>query len=102
MKKYLDGICVPFETGTGFLTIPLIEDADRKIHEFAHDRATLVDRFLDSYPALCESMSERLRAPQPDGFEDQLDYTAVDIVWHRVRMYEYPNSPSNSEALACA
>jgi hypothetical protein len=29
VKKYLDGVCVPFETGTRFLAVPLIEDVDR-------------------------------------------------------------------------
>jgi hypothetical protein len=80
VKKYLDGVCVPFETGTRFLAVPLIEDVDRKLHEFAHDRATLVDRFLDSYPALCESMSERLRV-----LHNPMDYPPIDMV--RARFY---------------
>jgi hypothetical protein len=50
VKKYLDGVCVPFETGTHFLAVPLIEEVDRKLHEFAGERGALVDRFLDSYP----------------------------------------------------
>ena len=61
MKKYLDSVCVPFETGTRFLAVPLIEDVDRKLREFERERVDLVDRFLDSYPTLCESMSDRLR-----------------------------------------
>ncbi len=61
VKKYLDSVCVPFETGTRFLAVPLIEDVDCKLREFERDRSELVDRFLDSYPTLCESMSERLR-----------------------------------------
>jgi len=47
VKKYLDSICVPFETGTRFLAVPLIDDVDRKLHEFESERAELVDRFLD-------------------------------------------------------
>jgi Protein of unknown function (DUF3150). len=58
VKKYLDSVCVPFETGTRFLAVPLIEDVDRKLREFERERADLVDRFLDSYPTLCESMSD--------------------------------------------
>jgi hypothetical protein len=61
VKKYLDGVCVPFETGTRLLAVPLIEDLNCKLHDFSQERAALVDRFLDSYPTLCESMSERLR-----------------------------------------
>jgi hypothetical protein len=71
---------VPFETGTRFLAVPLIEDADRKLHEFAHDRAMLVDRFLDSYPAQCESMSERLRV-----LHNPMDYPPIDML--RPRFY---------------
>src|SRR6202453_1850799 len=48
VKKYLDSVCVPFETGTRFLAVPLIEDVDRKLREFERERADLVDRFLDS------------------------------------------------------
>src|SRR3984893_467584 len=40
VKKYLDGVCVRFETGTRFLADPLIEDVDCKLHEFAPERAT--------------------------------------------------------------
>jgi len=78
VKKYLDGMCVPFETGTRFLAVPLIEDVDRKLHEFAHERATLVERFFDLYPALCESMSERLRV-----LHNPLDYPPIDMVRER-------------------
>jgi hypothetical protein len=78
VKKYLDGVCVPFETGTRFLALPLIEDVDRKLHEFAHERATLVERFLELYPALCESMSERLRV-----LHNPLDYPPIEMVRER-------------------
>jgi hypothetical protein len=78
VKKYLDGVCVPFETGTRFLAVPLIEDVDRKLHEFAHERATVVERFLDLYPALCESMSERLRV-----LHNPLDYPPIEMVRER-------------------
>lgn len=80
VKKYLDGVCVPFETGTRFLAVPLIEDVDCKLHEFARERAALVDRFLDSYPTLCESMSERLRV-----LHNPTDYPPIDMV--RARFY---------------
>jgi hypothetical protein len=78
VKKHLDGVCVPFETGTRFLAVPLIEDVDRKLHEFAQERATLVSRFLDLYPALCESMSERLRV-----LHNPLDYPPIEMVSER-------------------
>ena len=80
VKKYLDSICVPFETGTRFLAVPLIDDVDRKLHEFESERAELVDRFLDSYPTLCESMSERLRV-----LHSPTDYPPVDLV--KARFY---------------
>jgi len=80
VKKYLEGVCVPFETGTRFLAVPLIEDVDRKLHEFEGERAELVDRFLDSYPTLCESMSERLRV-----LHCPTDYPPVDLV--KARFY---------------
>ena len=80
VKKYLDGVCVPFETGTRFLAVPLIEEVDRKLHEFAGERGSLVDRFLDSYPTLCESMSERLRV-----LHNPMDYPPIDMV--KTRFY---------------
>jgi hypothetical protein len=80
VKKYLDGVCVPFETGTRFLAVPLIEEVDRKLREFAGERGALVDRFLDSYPILCESMSERLRV-----LHNPMDYPPIDMV--RTRFY---------------
>jgi hypothetical protein len=79
-KKYLEGVCVPFETGTRFVALLLIEEVDRKLHEFAAERADLVERFLDIYPALCESMSERLRV-----LHNPTDYPPVDIV--KARFY---------------
>lgn len=80
VKKYLDGVCVPFETGTRFLAVPLIEEVDSKLHEFAGERGSLVDRFLDSYPTLCESMSERLRV-----LHNPMDYPPTNMV--RTRFY---------------
>ncbi len=80
VKKYLDSVCVPFETGTRFLAVPLIEDVDRKLREFERERADLVDRFLDSYPTLCESMSDRLRV-----LHNPTDYPPIDMV--KARFY---------------
>ena len=80
VKKYLDSVCVPFETGTRFLAVPLIEDVDRKLREFERERADLVDRFLDSYPTLCESMSDRLRVSH-----NPTDYPPIDMV--KARFY---------------
>ena len=31
-EKYLNGFCVPFETGTRFLAVHLIEEVDHKAH----------------------------------------------------------------------
>ena len=80
VKKYLDSVCVPFETGTRFLAVPLIEDVDRKLREFERERADLVDRFLDFYPTLCESMSDRLRV-----LHNPTDYPPIDMV--KARFY---------------
>jgi hypothetical protein len=79
-KKYLDSVCVPFETGTRFLALPLIEEVDRKLREFVKERADLVECFLESYPTLCESMSERLRV-----LHNPTDYPPVDMV--KARFY---------------
>src|SRR5712675_2473819 len=59
VKKYLDSVCVPFETGTRFLAVPLIEDVDRTLREFERERADLVDRFLDF---LSDAMREHERS----------------------------------------
>jgi hypothetical protein len=63
-----------------FLAVPLIEDVDCKLREFERDRSELVDRFLDSYPTLCESMSERLRV-----LHNPTDYPQIDMV--KARFY---------------
>src|SRR5580698_5034835 len=94
VKKYLDSVCVPFETGTRFLAVPLIEDVDRKLREFERERADLVDRFLDSYPTLCESMSDRLRV-----LHNPTDYPPIDMV--KARFYFTWRSPTDTAKLQC-
>src|ERR1019366_8610596 len=55
-----------------------IRQLDRKLREFERERADLVDRFLDSYPTLCESMSDRLRV-----LHNPTDYPPIDMVKSR-------------------
>jgi len=58
--------------------VPLIEEVDYKLHDFARERAALVDRFLDSYSTRCESMSERLRV-----LHNTMDYPPIEMVMAR-------------------
>ncbi len=75
IRRYLYGVCLPFEPGIHLLPIPLIETVDASLREFAAKRQGLVEVFLVAYPRLCAEAASRLRT-----LYNPLDYPAVEEV----------------------
>lgn len=75
IRRYLYGICLPFEPGIHLLPIPLIETVDARLREFQAKRLELVDVFLEAYPRLCVEAASRLRT-----LYNPLDYPPVEEV----------------------
>ncbi|HEV2416482.1 MAG TPA: hypothetical protein VGX94_01625 [Terriglobia bacterium] len=75
IRRYLYGVCLPFEPGIHLLPIPLIETVDTKLREFQSKRLELVDVFLETYPRLCVEAASRLRT-----LYNPLDYPPVEEV----------------------
>lgn len=75
IRRYLYGVCLPFEPGIHLLPIPLIETVDAKLHEFQAKRQELVEVFLAAYPGLCAQAAVRLRT-----LYNPLDYPPVEEV----------------------
>ncbi|HEX5481832.1 MAG TPA: hypothetical protein VFZ08_04325 [Terriglobia bacterium] len=75
IRRYLYGICLPFEPGVHLLPIPLIEGVDAKLREFQVKRQELVEVFLAAYPRLCVEAASRLRT-----LYNPLDYPVLEEV----------------------
>lgn len=75
VRRYLYGVCLPFETGIHLCPIPLLESVEGKLREFKDCRAELVESFLAAYPALCQDAAQRLRALYNPG-----DYPPVEEI----------------------
>ena len=75
IRRYLYGVCLPFEPGIHLLPIPLIEAADARLREFQAKRQELVEVFLAAYPRLCAEAAVRLRT-----LYNPLDYPALEEV----------------------
>jgi hypothetical protein len=75
IRRYLYGVCLPFEPGIHLLPIPLIETVDAKLREFQAKRQELVEVFLTAYPRLCGEAAVRLRT-----LYNPLDYPPVEEV----------------------
>lgn len=75
VRRYLYGVCLPFEPGIHLLPIPLIEAVDANLREFHAKRQELVEAFLEAYPRLCEEAAVRLRT-----LYNPLDYPPINEV----------------------
>lgn len=75
IRRYLYGVCLPFEPGIHLLPIGLIETVDSKLREFQAKRQELVEAFLEAYPRLCAEAAVRLRT-----LYNPLDYPPGDEV----------------------
>jgi hypothetical protein len=59
VSKYLESVCLPFEKGIHLCPLPLLQQVDQTLKEFAARRTALVEAFLTVYPDLCA------QAPEP-------------------------------------
>jgi hypothetical protein len=62
IRRFLYGICLPFEIGIHLLPVTAIETVESRLRQFAEDRKELVKAFLAAYPSLCQDAATRLRS----------------------------------------
>ena len=60
VSNYLESVCLPFEKGIHLCPLPLLQQVDQKLKEFAARRPVLVEAFLSVYPDLCAQAPEHL------------------------------------------
>jgi hypothetical protein len=73
IRRFLYGICLPFEIGIHLLPVAALEVVEERLRQFLTDRAELVKAFLAAYPSLCQDAAKRLR-----GLYNPADYPPVD------------------------
>ena len=62
IRRYLYDTCLPFEAGIHLCPLPLLEQMESKLREFAARRKGLIEAFLTAYPTLCQEAAKRLRS----------------------------------------
>ena len=62
IRRYLYGLCLPFEAGIHLLPTALIETVESRLTDYRAQRADLVSLFVSAYPRLCEEAARRLRS----------------------------------------
>lgn len=75
IRRYLYDTCLPFEAGIHLCPLPLLEQMEAKLRDFAARRQELVVGFLVAYPRLCQDAAKRLRSLYNPG-----DYPPVEHV----------------------
>lgn len=75
IRRFLYGICLPFEIGIHLLPIAALQVVEQRLRSFAADRESLVQAFLAAYPSLCQDAAKRLR-----GLYNPADYPPADDV----------------------
>jgi hypothetical protein len=75
VMRYLRNKALPFLTGVHLVPVPMVEEIDARLLEFAEERGALVDAFIYTYPALCAAAPATLRA-----LHNPFDYPSVDYV----------------------
>ncbi|MBV9085238.1 MAG: hypothetical protein JOZ62_21385 [Acidobacteriaceae bacterium] len=75
VSKYVESVCLPFEKGIHLCPLPLLQQVDQKLKDFAARRPALVEAFLNIYPDLCAQAPERHRA-----LHDPRDFPSVEEV----------------------
>jgi hypothetical protein len=76
IRKYIYNHCLPgFDDGMFFLPYGLVSQVERKLKQFATERAALVEIFLLAYPELCRQAEESLRSVY-----NRADYPTVEEV----------------------
>jgi len=82
VSKYVESVCLPFEKGIHLCPLPLLQQVDQKLKEFAARRPALVEAFLSVYPDLCAQAPERHRA-----LHDPRDFPSVAEVRQAFSFY---------------
>jgi hypothetical protein len=75
IRRYLYDTCLPFEAGIHLCPLPLLEQMEAKLRDFAARRHKLVAGFLEAYTRLCQDAAKRLRSLYNPG-----DYPPVEHV----------------------
>ena len=75
IRRYLYDTCLPFEAGIHLCPLPLLEQMESKLREFAVRRKGLVEAFLTAYPTLCQEAAKRLRS-----LYNPTDYPPLEFV----------------------
>ena len=75
IRRFLYGICLPFEIGIHLLPVAALEVVEERLRQFSTDRTELVKFFLSAYPSLCLDAAKRLR-----GLYNPADYPPVEDV----------------------
>jgi hypothetical protein len=75
ISRYLESVCLPFEKSIHLCPLPMLQQVDTRLKEFAGKRPELVEAFVAVYPALCDQAPNRFRA-----LHDPRDFLPVDRV----------------------
>ena len=86
IRRYLYDTCLPFEAGIHLCPLPMLEQMECKLREFAARRKGLVEAFLTAYPTLCQEAAKRLRSLYNPTDYPPLDYVAQQftLIWQYI------------------
>src|SRR5476649_1167479 len=86
IRRYLYDTCLPFEAGIHLCPLPLLEEMESKLREFATRRKDLIEAFLTAYPTLCQDAAKRLRSLYNPTDYPPLDYVAqqFSLIWQYI------------------
>ncbi|MGH8528044.1 MAG: hypothetical protein ACREXY_28630, partial [Gammaproteobacteria bacterium] len=86
IRRYLYDTCLPFEAGIHLCPLPLLEQMESKLREFAARRKDLIDAFLTAYPALCQDAAKRLRSLYNPADYPPLEYVEQQftLIWQYI------------------
>ena len=89
VSKYLESVCLPFEKGIHLCPLPLLQQVDQKLKEFAARRPALVEAFLSVYPNLCARRRRNATA--------RCTIRVIFHLWRRcARLFRSPGATSAS------
>lgn len=81
IRRYLYGLCLPFDTALHLLPTKLIETVEARLTDYRTQRQELVSLFVSAYPRLCQQAAIRLR-----GVYNPQDYSTREEVFSAFSM----------------
>ena len=75
ISRYLESVCLPFEKSVHLCPLPMLQQVEARLKQFAAKRPELVEAFLAVYPALCDQAPDRFRV-----LHDPRDFLPVEQV----------------------